>query len=378
MTDTQREPVHFEPKDGALRDDVRELGAIVGAVIAEQCGAAVFAAVEQIRQAAITQRETGQRGDLRGLLDSLDTAAASDVIRGFSTYFQVVNIAEKVHRIRRRREWLRDTRQQRSDSLEGAMRLLAEQLPDPRRAMAFLDALLIEPVFTAHPTEPTRRTILLKQQQVARRLVERMNPVADAAGTRGAAGQYPRPGHLRLADGRASQHRHHRRRRARTGVVLPRGEPLSRHPGRLRTPRAGASPKCGAMSRSRRARASFSASAAGSAATWTATRTWGRTPFARRSPCTGARRWSFTAPNCARWHASCHRPRAGSASPPRCWRASRNTGRCSRKRWRTSRRGTATCPTAYGAPCCAAAWRRPRAARRTAMPMPRPSSKTWR
>ncbi|NHA13738.1 phosphoenolpyruvate carboxylase [Thioalkalivibrio sp. XN279] len=176
MTDTQREPVHFEPKDAALRDDVRELGAIVGEVIAEQCGEAVFAAVEQIRQAAITQRETGQRGDLGGLLDSLDTAAASDVIRGFSTYFQVVNIAEKVHRIRRRREWLRDTRQLRSDSLEAAMRLLAEHRPDPRAAMAFLDGLLIEPVFTAHPTEPTRRTILLKQQQVARRLVERMNP----------------------------------------------------------------------------------------------------------------------------------------------------------------------------------------------------------
>ena len=118
MAGTQHEPIHFEPKDAALRDDVRELGAIVGEVIAEQCGATVFAAVEQIRQAAIVQRETGQRGDLRELLDSLDTAAATDVIRGFSTYFQVVNIAEKVHRIRRRREWLRDARQLRSDSLE--------------------------------------------------------------------------------------------------------------------------------------------------------------------------------------------------------------------------------------------------------------------
>lgn len=176
MAEPTREPLHFEPKDAALREDVRELGAIVGAVIAEQCGAAVFEAVEQIRQAAIVQRETGQRGDLRALLDSLDTAAAGDVIRGFSTYFQVVNIAEKVHRIRRRREWLRDTRQLRSDSLEAAMRLLAAERPGAREAQAFLDDLLIEPVFTAHPTEPTRRTILLKQQQIARRLVERMNP----------------------------------------------------------------------------------------------------------------------------------------------------------------------------------------------------------
>ena len=175
MAEAPREPIRFESKDAGLRDDVREVGAIVGEVIAEQCGNAVFEAVEQIRRAAIQQRETGERGDLRTLLDSLDTRAATDVIRGFSSYFQVVNIAEKVHRIRRRREWLRDTRQLRSDSLEAAMRLLAEHRPDPADAKAFLDGLLIEPVFTAHPTEPTRRTILLKQQQIARRLVERMD-----------------------------------------------------------------------------------------------------------------------------------------------------------------------------------------------------------
>ena len=175
MNETPREPVRFEAKDAALRDDVRELGAIVGEVIAEQCGPAVFEAVEQIRRAAILQRETGERGDLRALLDSLDTAASTEVIHGFSAYFQAVNIAERVHRIRRRREWLRDTRQLRSDSLEAAMRLLAEHKPAAAEAETFLNGLLIEPVFTAHPTEPTRRTILLKQQQIARRLVERMD-----------------------------------------------------------------------------------------------------------------------------------------------------------------------------------------------------------
>jgi phosphoenolpyruvate carboxylase len=175
LAEFSREPIRFEAKDAALRDDVRELGAIVGEVIAEQSGARVFQAVEQIRRAAIHERETGERGDLRELLDSLDPDTAADVIRGFSTYFQVVNIAERVHRIRRRREWLRDQRLPRSDSLEAAMRLLRERCPNPVEAKAFLDTLQIEPVFTAHPTEPTRRTILLKQQQVARRLVERMD-----------------------------------------------------------------------------------------------------------------------------------------------------------------------------------------------------------
>jgi phosphoenolpyruvate carboxylase len=175
LAESPREPIRFESKEAPLRDDVRELGAIVGDVIAEQCGDAVFEAVEQIRRAAILERETGERGDLRELLDSLTPGAAADVIRGFSTYFQVVNIAERVHRIRRRREWLREHRELRSDSLEAAMRLLAEHRPGRAEAKAFLDSLQIEPVFTAHPTEPTRRTILLKQQQVARRLVERMN-----------------------------------------------------------------------------------------------------------------------------------------------------------------------------------------------------------
>ena len=170
-----RKPLEFEPKDKHLRDDVRELGAIVGDVIREQCGAAVYEAVEAIRQAAIRQREADARDDLRGLLDTLDTARASEIIRGFSAYFQVVNIAEKVHRIRRRRAWLRGTGRTREDSLEHAVRLLADRYPTAVDAKPFLDRLRIEPVFTAHPTEPTRRTILQKQQQIARRLVERMD-----------------------------------------------------------------------------------------------------------------------------------------------------------------------------------------------------------
>jgi phosphoenolpyruvate carboxylase len=154
---------------------------------------------------------------------------ATDVIRGFSTYFQVVNIAERVHRIRRRREWLRDHRQLRSDSLEAAMRLLASAIPDPAEAKAFLDGLLIEPVFTAHPTEPTRRTMLLKQQQIARRLVERMDtsltPQEQATLLANIRAQVTSG----LADRGTPEHPHHRQRRARAGAVLPRREHLPGH-----------------------------------------------------------------------------------------------------------------------------------------------------
>ena len=134
-----REPIIFEEKDAALRDDVRELGTILGDVITEQCGQAVFDAVESIRRTAIMQRETGERGNLTPQLAALSTTEAMDVIRGFSAYFQVVNIAEKVHRIRRRRAWLRLASGTRPDSLESAMRLLVEHYADPGEAKRFLD-----------------------------------------------------------------------------------------------------------------------------------------------------------------------------------------------------------------------------------------------
>jgi phosphoenolpyruvate carboxylase len=98
-----KERVHFEAKDEPLRREVGLLGAMLGEVIREQCGDAVFEAVERVRLAAIEQRASGRACDPKGLLGELLVAETEDLIRAFSAWFQVVNLAERVHRIRRRK-----------------------------------------------------------------------------------------------------------------------------------------------------------------------------------------------------------------------------------------------------------------------------------
>src|SRR5690606_29611716 len=108
---------------------------------------------------------------------------ARDLVRAFSMWFEMVNMAEKVHRIRRRRQYLNEGIKQPGGLLD-AIEQLKEKglgLPEVRRLML---EMWIEPVFTAHPTESTRRTILRKQQKIARLLLSRLGLSATAAETR--------------------------------------------------------------------------------------------------------------------------------------------------------------------------------------------------
>lgn len=169
--------IEFPPKDLPLRDDVSTFGALVGEMLREQGGAALFTAVETARRAAIARREGDPRGELalEQALTALEPARAEELVRAFSTYFMVVNLVEKVHRIRRRRDYLRADVPQ-PGSLEesfGRLRRAGVKLPEVLRLLA---NLAVEPVFTAHPTEATRRTLLEKQQAIARALVDRLDP----------------------------------------------------------------------------------------------------------------------------------------------------------------------------------------------------------
>ncbi len=174
----RRQDITFEDKDQALRDDVRTLGAMVGDLIREQNGEELFELVENARVRAIRRREDNEKTgeELAKLVENLDPELALQLIRGFSTYFQMVNTAEKVHRIRRRREYLRDVDQNQPGGLEESLLKLKASGMDIDGLQALLDSMLIEPVFTAHPTEPTRRTILRKEQDIVRHLVDLLNP----------------------------------------------------------------------------------------------------------------------------------------------------------------------------------------------------------
>lgn len=179
---SSRDPI-FPPRHQPLREDVSIMGAIVGDVLTEQGGAALFSRVEQVRKAAIARRagtpaesDAGERM-MHSSVDGLERGAAADLVRAFSTYFQAVNLCEQVHRIRRKRDYQRDTAGgPQAGSLEHALRQLSDAGWDRPRVMELLSGVLVEPVFTAHPTQATRRTILEKDQRIAERLVELLDP----------------------------------------------------------------------------------------------------------------------------------------------------------------------------------------------------------
>jgi phosphoenolpyruvate carboxylase len=174
----RRSEIFFEEKEQALREDVHRLGELVGELVKEQGGEALFDIVEAARRAAIAHREGDQDAltELQTLLGALEPRAARDFIRAFSTYFQMVNMAEKVHRIRRRRAYLRDASTPQPAGFEDTLIKLKDAGVGADRVEALLATLCVEPVFTAHPTEATRRTLLRKQQRIARFLMETLNP----------------------------------------------------------------------------------------------------------------------------------------------------------------------------------------------------------
>jgi len=181
----RRQDITFEHKDQALRDDVRMLGTLIGELLKDQGGEELFEIVETARLRSIRRREGNELPgeSLEDLIQGIDLSLAMEVIRSFSTYFQMVNTAEKVHRIRRRRQYLQEEGQYQPGGLEETlMRLKASGL-DLDGLQDLLNSIQVEPVFTAHPTEPTRRTILRKEQHIVRRLIDMLNPTMTAQET---------------------------------------------------------------------------------------------------------------------------------------------------------------------------------------------------
>ena len=166
--------LEFAPPDLPLRDDVRRLGALVGDMLAEQVSPAFLEEVERVRTTAISRRQNGgSMESLSALLDGLEPAHAEALVRAFSTYFQVVNIAERVHRIRRRRDYQRaDTGTPQPESLHDALLRLKRQAVSPDELRDWLERIDIEPVFTAHPTEAVRRALLEKEQIMVAALID--------------------------------------------------------------------------------------------------------------------------------------------------------------------------------------------------------------
>src|SRR5690606_11294825 len=130
--------------------------------LAEQVSPAFLEEVERVRTAAIARRQTDAPiQSLSTLLAGLEPTHAESLIRAFSTYFQVVNIAERVHRIRRRRDYQRaESATPQPEGLHDTLLKLKQQGVGIEAPAQWLPRIDIEPVFTAHPTEAVRRALL--------------------------------------------------------------------------------------------------------------------------------------------------------------------------------------------------------------------------
>ncbi|NUS39620.1 MAG: phosphoenolpyruvate carboxylase, partial [Lysobacter sp.] len=165
--------VDFAPHDALLREDVKTVGALVGDILAEQRGPQFLAEVENLRRAAIRRRESNAPvAELADALAGVELEHAGDLVRAFATYFQAVNVAERVHRIRRRRDYERQGASRQPGGLRDVLATLAAQGVSLEEVVALLQRLRIEPVFTAHPTEAVRRALLEKERQIVTCLID--------------------------------------------------------------------------------------------------------------------------------------------------------------------------------------------------------------
>ncbi len=182
-----------ELKEAPLRRDVRSLGMLLGEVLREQAGAPLYDAVEALRRIAIARREAEAEAEsgadaedpggppdqasayshLQQALQSVHTQASDltttyRLARAFSFYFELINLAETNHRKRRRLSTaLNPSTIPQRGSLRGALRQLKLAGIDAAAARSLLSQVCISPVFTAHPTEVARRSVMFKRRRIS-------------------------------------------------------------------------------------------------------------------------------------------------------------------------------------------------------------------
>ncbi len=176
--------IHFPAKDRPLRRDVGRLGAVLGRLLRELAPPGVYETVEAARLASRRRRKGHHEAEaeLEALLRPLPHGQTLEVVRAFSAYFGAINMAEQVHRLRRRIDYLQEGIPQ-PGSLRSTALELARRGTTAEEVRAALRQIVVEPVFTAHPTESVRRTLLKKDQRLAQALVTRfsadsLDPVA--------------------------------------------------------------------------------------------------------------------------------------------------------------------------------------------------------
>jgi phosphoenolpyruvate carboxylase len=162
---------------------------LLGEVLKEQSGKELYAAVEDLRRTAIARREADAKGDREAAKTNLESSLAlvdshaNDVTtvyrlaRAFSFYFELINLAETNHRKRRRlSSQLNQQSVPQRGELRGTLRRMREAGIDSAEACRLLNEICITPVFTAHPTEVARRSVMFKRRRISD-LLERLDQI---------------------------------------------------------------------------------------------------------------------------------------------------------------------------------------------------------
>ncbi|MFO8115150.1 MAG: phosphoenolpyruvate carboxylase, partial [Halorubrum sp.] len=155
-----------------VRTDVRELGALVGDTLSAQASTEAYETVEDLRNAAIQYRrgDAENRDRLHEAVGDLSSTREEIVARAFTTYFELINLAEERERVRAIRN--ADDGGALHDSFEATIAEFAEQDVEANELRELLEDVLIEPTFTAHPTEARRATVKSKLRSIANHLGE--------------------------------------------------------------------------------------------------------------------------------------------------------------------------------------------------------------
>ena len=162
----------MELHNRSVRTDVRELGALLGDVLAAQTSTEAYETVEDLRTAAIEYRrgEAPSRDALEETIGDLSEPREDVVARAFTTYFELINLAEERERVRAVRD--ADADGSLHDSLEATVSELSAAGVEADELEGLLADVLIEPTFTAHPTEARRATVKAKLRSIATHLEE--------------------------------------------------------------------------------------------------------------------------------------------------------------------------------------------------------------
>src|SRR6202167_2347205 len=166
-------------KEAPLRRDVRSLGVLLGEVLREQAGEDLFAHVEALRQGTIRRRDAEARGleaeaalqaaSALELVHTLPVERAILLTRAFAFYFELINLAETNHR-KRRRIALRLSGQagRQRGSLAGYLSDMRRRTFCADEALDWLKRICIVPVFTSHPTDGRRRSVISKRRRIGK------------------------------------------------------------------------------------------------------------------------------------------------------------------------------------------------------------------